>query len=235
MTTPRHLSINRWLGRAIVPVLALSFVTGCVTFIPVATEEAMISYQGKGLTVAREGLTLSVIPRRNPSGLGRDFSTFELVAENTTDDRLRMMLADTMLFNSRGEQYHLADPEMLPAVVVTRSYQPVFGWHGYHGRRGYYRHGGLIHVPVTTVRRTRVQDRGFQIAEQEIYPGALVRGNLYFPCGKRDIYSMRLLITRLVRDENRDVTIERLDGGDEIRRTPVREVPYEFEFRLVRE
>lgn len=186
----------------------------------------------KGITITQEGAALTLYPRSTPGGLGKDITTFELVAENLTAERLHLILADAVLLDDQGIQYAALRPEQLPAFIVTETYRPFFGFYTHIGPYGFYRHGSIITVPEVRVRSTQVRERGLAIAEHSIYPHASVRGYLYFPCNKRTVDSQRIIITRLVRDRDREVVKETRDDGTQVTQTPVQELTYEFEFDI---
>ncbi len=227
----RKAAYGKHVFFSLMALLAIGMLNGCsTTYIPIETDEAYRSYEGKGLTIAKEGISLSLLPCKNPRGLNSNVTTFELVAENRTQERQRLMLSEILLFSSRGEQFRPLEPTELPAMIVRTRYEPVFVWHtsrwGHH-----YRHGGIIHVPVTDVQPTGLREKGFSMADTTIYPDAMIRGYLYFPCNDYELYSVRVLITRLIEDPERPKT-RKIENGLEITETPVLEVPYEFEFRL---
>lgn len=203
-------------------------VTGCATtYIPVPEVEGYVSYTGKGISVAKEGVTLSLLPARNPPGLPSSYSTFELIAENTGDEELDMMIGEVHLLDARGRQYNAVPPERLPYVAG-----PYYSSFHYHGGPGWRHHGGVVVVPVPRVIPNHPRREGLGMTKVKVLPSAMISGYVHFRCRIRGPESIRILVNRLARDDNRQITRTTRDDGTSRTEIPVRDVNYTFDFRV---
>lgn len=205
----------------LITVLLLTIPAGCATprLLPVASPDAFISSDRRAASIEKEDILLQVSQGRNPAGAGSELVTFLLVARNTSDREVELLLDRAVLIDGLGTQY---ENLMVHELRVHGHLWLSSGWYGYY-TWGWYD----VSYPVAVTERPRLRDRNFPMSRYVILPHSQVRGCLFFPCRVKETTYVRLILTRLIKEKE-----EPGSRPDTVRAT-YRKLSYEYEFDVV--
>ena len=169
--------------RGMVWCLALVLAWGCAPkIVPKVPQEGKIDLESNIITKSRNGITISVQTEEwnfPPYDLEQFFTPFLFLIRNDTDERVKLDLAEFVLFDDQGNQYNAMPPGLVEGILTYRN---LYGqmpriFFRYEEIRPPYTLGfefpAFVQRPLTNVTL-------LGLLPGEIFPHSQVRGFVYF-------------------------------------------------------